>query len=409
MPEKIEAKDLEKVLARLKNEWRELADLLASQGMSQERVIEVKKILLRDASGQYRGEMSAEPDGSAQLLLSDHEGSAWVRLGVNQQGEAFLELKDKNGESSFKVAVGASSPGVAADLAAPPADAPAPSPEPGTPEAPGESPAPSEPIPPGGAPEAPSTSISPAPAADIDTVPAWDAEYGVIDPLAELARQDGRQKYFSTVLLVIMGVILALQAYILFRPTPSGVAGNALVLRDADGRRRASLEATGDKVGLDLWDTQGRRRAYLGLGAEGSPSLAFYDQNQQVRAELNLGPDGEPQFTLRDKRSLQGKTSPNAFSEYCLHQSGAGAVSGSEEGTVACPPARPAEAVAPKPAVQPEVELVGSKTSNKYHYPTCKWAKTIQPGKLIKFKSAADAQAHRYMPCPLCKPPPLSR
>jgi len=409
MPEKIEPKDLEKVLARLKSEWRELADLLASQGVSQDRVIEVEKILLRDASGQYRGEMSAEPDGSAQLLLSDHEGSAWVRLGVNQQGEAFLELKDKNGESSFKVAVGASSPGMAADLAAPPAGAPAPSPEPVPPEAPGDSPPPSEPIGPVGAPEAPSISVSPAPAADSDTVPAWDTEFGVIDPLVELARQNARQKYFSKVLLVIMGVILAIQAYILFRPYLSGVAVDALVVHDADGRRRASLDATGDKVGLDLWDTQGRRRAFLGLGADGSPSLAFFDQNQQVRAELNLGPDGEPQFTLRDKRSLQGKTAPNAFSEYCLRQPGAGAVSGSEEGTVACPPARPAEAVTPKPAVQPEVEFVGSKTSNKYHYPTCKWAKTIQPGKLIKFKSAADAQAQHYIPCPLCKPPPLSR
>jgi hypothetical protein len=385
MPEKIEPKDLEQVLARLKNEWRELAALLTSQGMPQERVIEVQKILLRDASGQYRGKMSVEPDGSAQLLLSDHEGSAWARLGVNQQGEAFLELKDKNGESSFKVAVGAPSPGVAADLAAPPAEAPTPSPV------------------------APSTSVSSPPAADSDTVPAWDAEFGVIDPLVELQRQNVRQKYFSTVLLVIMGVILAIQTYMLFRPSPSGVAVEALVVRDANGRLRASLEATGDKVRLDLWDTRGRRRAYLGLGAEGSPSLAFYDQNQQVRAELNLGPDGEPQFTLRDKRSLQGKTAPNVFGESGQHQPGGGAVSGSEEGTVACPPAAPVAAVAPKPAAETEVEFVGSKTSNKYHYPTCKWARTIQPGKLIKFKSAADAQARHYKPCPVCKPPPLSR
>ena len=123
MPDKTEPKDLEMVLAKLKEEWRELADLLTSQGKSQDRVIEVEKILLRDASGQYRGKISANPDGSADLLLSDRSGNAWARLGVNQDGEAFLELKDKQGESSFKVGVGAPSSGAGAGLAATPVDA----------------------------------------------------------------------------------------------------------------------------------------------------------------------------------------------------------------------------------------------------------------------------------------------
>jgi len=76
MPDKTEPIDLETVLARLKKEWQELADLLTSQGKSQDRVIEVEKILLRDASGQYRGKISANPDGSADLLLSDPAGNA---------------------------------------------------------------------------------------------------------------------------------------------------------------------------------------------------------------------------------------------------------------------------------------------------------------------------------------------
>ena len=69
MPDKTEPKDLEMVLAKLKKEWRELADLLTSQGESRDRVIEVEKILLLDVSGQYRGKISANPDGSADLLL----------------------------------------------------------------------------------------------------------------------------------------------------------------------------------------------------------------------------------------------------------------------------------------------------------------------------------------------------
>ena len=66
MPDKVEPKDLEKVLARLTTEWQELADLLVNLGKSQDRVLEVEKILLRDASGQFRGKISADPDGSAK-------------------------------------------------------------------------------------------------------------------------------------------------------------------------------------------------------------------------------------------------------------------------------------------------------------------------------------------------------
>jgi hypothetical protein len=57
---------------------------------------------------------------------------------------------------------------------------------------------------------------------------------------------------------------------------------------------------------------------------------------------------------------------------------------------------------------QPEAEAfkyVGSETSNKYHYPDCKWAKTIVPERLITFKSVKEAQEAGYKPCPTCKPP----
>jgi len=60
-------------------------------------------------------------------------------------------------------------------------------------------------------------------------------------------------------------------------------------------------------------------------------------------------------------------------------------------------------------AKQPEANVagkyVGSKTSNKYHYPDCKWAKTIAPERLITFKSVEEAKKAGYKPCPVCKPP----
>ncbi len=50
-------------------------------------------------------------------------------------------------------------------------------------------------------------------------------------------------------------------------------------------------------------------------------------------------------------------------------------------------------------------EFVGSVTSNRYHLPSCKWAKTIKPKKAITFASPEEASKAGYVPCPRCKPP----
>ena len=395
------------VLARLREEWQELADLLAGQAKSGDRVFEAEKILLRDAAGQYRGRISADPDGSADLLLSGPAGNAWVRLGVNRDGEAFLELKDQQGESSFKVAASAPCLGAGPGPAATPADGQ----NPGAAqplESPGAS---SQPITPAAAGGEPLDEAGLAPARatpDEEEPPGRDANAAVADRLEKLARQYRRLKWFGAFIMGLLGVILAIQAYVLFRPHSPDSAVQALVVRDPKGNIRASLGHTGGKVGLDLWDAQGCRRATLGLGAEGAPGLAFYDQDQRVRAELNLGPDGEPKFTLRDQDGKEIQKEPKLSDDSAHPRPPAGTGPGSEAGALPNPPAGPAEDISPKRDAEAEVELVGSKTSNKYHYPTCKWVGAISPWKLIKFKSAQEAQERNYIPCPLCKPPPLS-
>jgi hypothetical protein len=407
MPDKTEPKDLETVLARLNKEWQELADLLASQGKSQDRVIEVEKILLRDASGQYRGKISANPDGSADLLLSDPAGNAWVRLGVDRGGEAFFELKDQKGENSFKVAVGAPSLRAGPGPAVTPADGQNPvacQPL----ESPGASSQPIMPAEAGGEPLDESGLAPRLPIPDQDEPPGGDANGALWDRLEKLTRRYGRLKWLGALILGLLGVILANQAYVLFRPHSPAPAVQALVVRDQNGNILASLGKTGGNVGLDLWDAQGRRRATLGLGAEGVPGLAFYDRDQRVRAELNLGADGEPKFILRDQRGMEIPKEPKSPKDSAQELPPGGTGPGSEVAAGPSPPAAPAEAVAPKPKAEAEVEFVGSKTSNKYHYPTCKWVKEIVPWKVIKFKSAQEAQERGYIPCPLCKPPPLS-
>lgn len=407
MPDKTGPKDLETVLARLREEWQELAALLASHGKSPDRVVEVEKILLRDASGQYRGKISADPDGSADLLLSDQAGNAWVRLGVNRDGEAFLELKDQKGESSFKVAVGAPRLGAVAGPAATPADGPNPAASQPL-ESPGASPQPIMPAEAGGEPLDEAGLVPALAPPDQDEPPGRDANAAVLDRLEKLARQYRRLKWFGALILGLLGVILATQAHVLFRPHAPGSAGEALVVRDPKGNIRASLRDTGDKVGLELWDAQGHRRVTLGLGAEGAPGLTLYDQDQRVRAELNLGPDGEPKFTLRDQRGMEIQKEPKSPDDSAHQRPPGGTGPGPEVGALPSPPAGPAEAVSPKREAESEVEFVGSKTSNKYHYPTCKWVRTISPWKVIKFKSATEAQERNYIPCPVCKPPPLS-
>lgn len=48
---------------------------------------------------------------------------------------------------------------------------------------------------------------------------------------------------------------------------------------------------------------------------------------------------------------------------------------------------------------------VASVKSEKYHYPSCKYADQIHPENLITFSSAPKAQARGYVPCTVCTSP----
>jgi len=49
--------------------------------------------------------------------------------------------------------------------------------------------------------------------------------------------------------------------------------------------------------------------------------------------------------------------------------------------------------------------FVGSKKSDVYHYPNCRYVKMIKPENIIWFTSVEDARNHGYRPCKVCKPP----
>ena len=62
---------------------------------------------------------------------------------------------------------------------------------------------------------------------------------------------------------------------------------------------------------------------------------------------------------------------------------------------------RPEDNTSPAPGGK----YLGSKRSQIYHYPTCKWALKISPGNARWFDSAAQAHKAGYRPCRVCKPP----
>lgn len=76
------------------------------------------------------------------------------------------------------------------------------------------------------------------------------------------------------------------------------------------------------------------------------------------------------------------------------------------------------EKPAPKPKPQPKAEIkptpkpsvpktgvyVGSIESNKYHKPSCRWAKKITYANKIGFKDKQNAKIKGYVPCKVCKP-----
>lgn len=408
MPEKPDPKHLEALLTRIMTKRQEPLEAPKSQDQGQEPVIEAEKILLRDGSGKSRGKISANEDGSAGLILSDNAGTAWAWLGVNQHGEAFLELKDKRGEISFKVPTGAPGPeATAASPVVPPSGA---NPNLALASLGSESPLQQAPR--------PETEINiPVTGPEIgqSTPPAspdWEPGFvdtAVNDRLKALERKNRGRGFFRTVLLGLLAVVLATQAFLFFRTqTPKGpLEVQSLAVRDQNGSLRAWLGEKDGKLALTLRDQQGKLRVVMGLGKDSAPALIFYDEKERVRAELQLGPNGEPRFNLRDKSSLQGKTEQHTPGDLDNQQGLVVSNPGDEDGTMASPAASPEETVAREAAA--ESIYVGSKTSNKYHYPNCKWVRTIKRSNLIKFKSVEEAQGRHYIPCPVCKPPPLAK
>jgi len=52
-----------------------------------------------------------------------------------------------------------------------------------------------------------------------------------------------------------------------------------------------------------------------------------------------------------------------------------------------------------------EGKFVGSTLSDRYHFPDCRHAESINPLNIISFGSVSEAKDAGYVPCGVCKPP----
>ena len=66
---------------------------------------------------------------------------------------------------------------------------------------------------------------------------------------------------------------------------------------------------------------------------------------------------------------------------------------------------QPSPSITPTQSETSATRFVGSVKSDKYHYPSCQWAKKISQKNEIWFSSTNEAKAKGYVPCKVCKPP----
>jgi len=229
----------------------------------------------------------------------------------------------------------------------------------------------------------------------------------------QLSLKDRKQKVFNILILGLLVVILGGLAFLIVQ-TQLG-RGRAetgmLIIRGKDGAQRAMLSELDGQVSLCLLDSNGKTRVKAFFDSSGNPTICLLDELQQNLAEIKMGAGEKPLLRL-GKEPASPSASGGQATTLSAQKVAPARDTASETAGPQTQTAVSASAATQKkdggskiPVPDQTIKYVGSKTSNKYHYPGCKWAKTILPEKLIGFKSVKEAKEKGYIPCPVCKPP----
>jgi flagellar biosynthesis protein FlhF len=95
---------------------------------------------------------------------------------------------------------------------------------------------------------------------------------------------------------------------------------------------------------------------------------------------------------------LEHGTSEELAKVLCRQELAEIAADGSESGE----PASSGDDAGSPPGIEAPGAVVANKNSDVYHVPTCKWARRIKPGHLIRFESQHEAESQKFMPCRNC-------
>jgi hypothetical protein len=133
------------------------------------------------------------------------------------------------------------------------------------------------------------------------------------------------QRLRSIALVLLAGIVVAALNFIFWQVSGNKNArAEGFVLHSSDGKTRAMLSTGSDGTpGLAMYDAGEKIRTMLSLGADGSaglvmndadgtprvllsvlqngvPSLGLYDPGKKLRAMLSTDPSGAPALTLYD-------------------------------------------------------------------------------------------------------------
>ena len=97
---------------------------------------------------------------------------------------------------------------------------------------------------------------------------------GIEERLERLEKQNRRMKLVGGSVLVVAAALIVMACA---SPAPKALEGEELIIRDSDGKRRATIGVTEDGSLLFFDDERGKRRAVLGVTKAG-PILALFDE-----------------------------------------------------------------------------------------------------------------------------------
>jgi len=230
--------------------------------------------------------------------------------------------------------------------------------------------------------------------------------------LEQLSPKDRKQKVFNISILGLLVVILGGLAFLIVQNQlgRGRLDTGMLIIRGKDGAQRARLSELDGQLSLCLLDNHGKTRVKAFFDSSGKLAICRLDEMQQNPAEIKMGAGGEPLLRQGKEPASPLAAGSQAAPRYDQKVASAGDTASETAGpqtqvAVSAPPETPAEEGGSKtPVPDQTIKYVGSKTSNKYHYPGCKWAKTILPERPVGFKSVKEAKEKDYIPCPVCKP-----